>query len=383
MTRTGWREMHALARVIQSGHLMRYSNDAGGFAARFEAALGSKIGVKHVLAVNSGTSALITALVAAGIGPGDEVLIPAYTWVATAAAVVAVGAIPILVNIDESMTIDAREAEAKITSRTRAIVGVHMLNLVCDLDSIGEMARKNGILVIEDAAQAVGVEYKHGRVGAFGHVGIFSFNQFKNISAGEGGAILTNNRTVFTRARIYHDVGSYTRNTELDVQEPFFAGVNYRVSELTGAVLYAQLSRLDRIIRRLKERRKIMVRQLQSCKSIRIAPHHDTENAAGLVVSFEDRRQAVKFSEQRGVEHLAASGRHIFSNWIPIMEQRTHDVRSNPYRSDRRNIVYDPEDFRITSDILDRSCRIFLGVNHPRAIVYAQAKWLTRAASAL
>ena len=201
MPRVGIREMMALGRVIASGRLARYQAGDDGMTSRFEARLREKLGTKHVLTVNSGTSALISALVGAGIGPGDEVLVPAYTWVSTAIAPLAVGAIPILVDIDESLTIDPEDIKRKITPYTKAIIPVHMRNLVCDMDVITAIAKQHRLIVIEDACQAVGVSYKGQRVGTIGEAGALSFNQHKNLNSGEGGAIVTNDDRLFTRAR--------------------------------------------------------------------------------------------------------------------------------------------------------------------------------------
>src|ERR1700738_3290696 len=168
MQRVGVREWIALGRVIANGKLLRYDVGGLGLTARFETQLKEKLGVKHVLAVNSGTSALIAALVGAGIGPGDEVLVPAFTWVSTAIAPLAVGAVPVLVDVNESLTIDPEDIKKKITPYTKAIIPVHMLNLVCDIEAICAIAKLFNLKVIEDACQAVGVTYKGRRVGTIG-----------------------------------------------------------------------------------------------------------------------------------------------------------------------------------------------------------------------
>src|SRR4051795_9116390 len=148
MPRVGVRELATLGRVVASGQLLRYRGGEQGFTTRFETQLAEKLGVKHVLTVNSGTSALISALAAAGIGPGDEVLVPAYTWVSSAIAPLAVGAVPIIVDVDESLTIDPEDIKRKITPYTKAIIPVHMLNLVCNMDAIMAVAKQHGLLVI-------------------------------------------------------------------------------------------------------------------------------------------------------------------------------------------------------------------------------------------
>src|SRR5437660_9355860 len=160
MPRVGIREMVALGRVIASGKLARYSAGDNGLTAQFEARLSKKLGAKHVLTVNSGTSALISALVGAGIGPGDEVLVPAYTWVSTAIAPLAVGAVPVLVDIDESLTIDPEDIKRKITPNTKAIIPVHMRNLVCRLLLEKKKTKHHRTTILEDTSQPVSDSYK-------------------------------------------------------------------------------------------------------------------------------------------------------------------------------------------------------------------------------
>src|SRR6201991_4897562 len=152
-----FREMAAAVRVLARNDLAGYRGRGASETARFESELGRMLGVEHALAVNSGTSALIGALVGLGIGPGDEVIVPAYTWVATAAAPLAVGAVPVLAEIDWTLTIDPNDLRKKISFHTKAIIVVHMLNLVCDMDAIMAIAKEHNLIVIEDACQAVGV----------------------------------------------------------------------------------------------------------------------------------------------------------------------------------------------------------------------------------
>ena len=180
-------------------------------------------------------------MVGCGIGPGDEVLVPAYTWVATAAAPLAVGAVPVLTEINQTLTIDPDDIRRKISPRTKAIIVVHMLNLVCDMDAIMAIAKEHDLLVIEDACQAVGVTYRGRRCGTIGDAGAFSFNVHKNIQAGEGGAVLTNSQRAYTRALMYHDVGSYIREGRADTSEAVFIGQNYRMTNLAAAILRAQI----------------------------------------------------------------------------------------------------------------------------------------------
>lgn len=376
MPRVGLKEMITINKVIMKGQLLRYRGGEDGFTTRFEAQLEKKIDVKHALTVNSGTSALISALVGAGVGPGDEVLVPAYTWVATAIAPMAIGAVPVLVDIDESLTIDPDDMEQKITPYTKAVIPVHMLNLPCDMDSIMAIAKRHGIKVIEDACQGVGVSYKGRRLGTIGDVGAFSFNQFKNLNSGEGGAVVTNDDRIFVRARMYHDVGSYTRDYEFESNEPIFAGVNFRVSELTGAMLYAQLSKLDPFLKGLRARHKIVSAALAKTGRVRFSPHNDPDNAVGLTVIFDTPEEAQAFAAQRGVERLIDTGRHVYTNWEPVMAQRTFHEGVNPARWAHRKIEYHPEMCQRTLDILARTCKVSLGAQYPLPMVHVMAKMM-------
>ncbi len=370
MYEIGLREMMVLCRVTASGQLMRYRGGENGFTDRFEKALCEKTEARHALTVNSGTSALICALVGLGIGPGDEVIVPAYTWIATALAPLAVGAVPILADVDESLTLDPADVERKITENTRAIIPVHMLNLVCDMDALMEIAGRRGLYVIEDACQAVGVRYKGRRVGTIGHAGAFSFNQFKNIAAGEGGALLTNDDRVFTRATMYHDVGSATREQLTDSNEAIFAGMNFRVSELTGAVLGEQLKRLDGVLERLRRRRRAMADILSAGSGFVLSPHNDPEDAVSLTLLFETAEQAAAFkARHRRASRLIDTDRHIYTNWEPVMQKRSFDPRMNPYDWARREITYSPDMCARTLDILERTCQIPIPFRAPLALV--------------
>jgi dTDP-4-amino-4,6-dideoxygalactose transaminase len=371
MPRVGVTELITLSRVIASGQLLRYRGGEHGFTTKFEMNLTKQLGVKHALTVNSGTSALVSALAAAGIGPGDEVLVPAYTWVATAIAPLAVGAVPVLVDVNESLTIDPEDIKRKI-------MPVHMLNLVCDMDAITAIAKQHRLKVIEDACQAVGVTYKGRRVGTIGEAGAFSFNQFKNLNSGEGGAVLTNDDRIFTRARMYHDVGSYTREYAFESNEAVFAGVNLRVSELTGAVLHAQLPKLDPLLRRLRRRHTMMTRYLSRTSKFRISPHNDPANAVGLTVVFDRPEQAKAFAANSGVERLIDTGRHVYTNWQPIMTQRTFHERMNPWKWANRDITYSNDMCSRTLDILARTCRVALGAQYPQAFMQLRAQMLLK-----
>ena len=358
MYEIGQEEIDAVTNVINSRQFMRYRGGEGGFTETFEKNLCEKFQIRHALTVNSGTSALICALAAMGIGPGDEVIVPAYTWVATAMAPLAVGAVPIMADIDESLTIDPEDIERKITPYTRAIIPVHMGNKPCNMDAIMALAEKHHLLVCEDACQACGVMYKGKRLGTIGHTGALSFNQFKNITCGEGGAVLTNDDRFYERALMYHDAGCFTRDHASKIKEPFFPGVNYRVSEIQGAILGEQLKRLDGILENLMSNRKILAQALTNAEGFRIAPHHNEAYAANLCIQFSSTDVAADFCGKHKTPRIIESGRHVYTNWDPLLGQHSFHPKMNPFAWAHRKIEYTPDMCRTTLDILARSVNL-------------------------
>ncbi len=361
--------MTAALRTLMREDLARYSTRGQSQVSLFEKELATSIGTSHALAVNSGTSALICALVAAGIGPGDEVLVPAYTWISTAAAPLAVGAVPVLVEIDESLTIDPADMRKKITSRSRAVIPVHMLNLASDMDQIMAIGQEHNLVVIEDACQAIGVSYRGRKLGSIGHAGAFSFQQNKNIKSGEGGAVVTNDERMHVRAEMYHDVGSYSRKNRRQTDEPLFIGVNFRMSELSGAILRPQLHGLDAQIRKRQRRRKIAISALEKSDcQYRLSHHNSPDEAVGLSIYFEDPNEARLFGSMPGAKRLTDTGRHIYTNWESVIVKRVADSRLNPYQWADRDDAIDEETCPRTLNILARTCSISVDPDLPLPI---------------
>ncbi len=217
-----------------------------------EAEWAALIGVRYAVCMSGGTPALISALVGLEIGPGDEVIVPGYTFMASALAVLAVGAIPVIAEVDETLSLDPEDVERKVGPYTRAVMPVHMVGRPANLAGILTAAKANGMKVVEDACQADGGSYRGRRLGSWGDVGAFSFNYYKIITAGEGGAVVTNDRTVAERAMIHHDGGIAFRDSAAGLAAPIFIGQQYRMSEIVGAVLRVQLRRLDGILADLR-----------------------------------------------------------------------------------------------------------------------------------
>ncbi|MEY2450734.1 MAG: hypothetical protein QOD92_308 [Acidimicrobiaceae bacterium] len=253
----GAEEADAVAKVLASRSLFRYRGELeGGTVADFERAACEVLGCTYAVAVANGTAALRCALAALGVGCGDEVIMPAFTFIATVNAVVAAGAVPVFAEVDDTLGLDPSDLEAQITDKTTAIIAVHLENVACDLDALLAVADRHGIPVIEDTAQAFGATYRARALGTFGALGTFSLQQEKNITAGEGGLVVTNDETLYLRAARYQDQGgqfvtSYASSRGEELSQPF-AGENLRMGELAGAVAGVQLARLASILEALR-----------------------------------------------------------------------------------------------------------------------------------
>jgi dTDP-4-amino-4,6-dideoxygalactose transaminase len=369
MPAIGFREWIAVGHAIARGQITRYGGNAH-FTDRFERRLAETTGAGHALTVTSGTGALIAALAAAGIGPGDEVLVPAYTWMSTAAAPVCVGAVPVLVDINETLTIDPEAIERKITPYTRAIIPVHMGNAPCDMDGIMAIAKTHGLVVVEDVCQAVGVTYGGRYLGTIGDLGAFSFNKMKNINIGEGGAVLTSDGKLYARARSYHDLGATIRGHEDQYNEPDFIGVNMKVTEIQSAMLGVQLRKVGPMLERMRKRRRLMAPILSRSSRFRVTPHNDEASAVSLTLLSPTQEDAVALQARRGVRNrLRDNSKHVFTNWEPILAKRTFHPRFNPWAWAKRDISYVPEEYARTLDILDRTCVVNMGLNYPDMVM--------------
>src|SRR2546425_3414748 len=247
----GEEEAEAAARVIRSHNVFRYYGVGAGphEVETFEREFAAHLGASHALCVNAGSAALICGLIGAGVGPGDEVVIPAYTWNATANAVVAARALPVLAEVDASLTIDPEDVRRKITARTKAILPVHMRGAPADMDALTAIASEHGLALIEDVCQAAGASFRGRRLGAFGDAGAFSLQFNKILTTGEGGVLITDRDDLLDLALDVHDCANSARR---GVGLPRFAGWNFRVSELTGAIARVQLSRLDGLLERMR-----------------------------------------------------------------------------------------------------------------------------------
>lgn len=380
MAKPGFREWWAAGQAIRGGNLLRHEGPRK-LTAKFERNFAAFMGAEHALTVTSGTVALHAAMTALGVGPGDEVLVPAYTWIATAAAPALAGAVPILVDIDETLTMDPADLERKITPYTKAIIPVHMVNAPCDMDAIMDVARRHGLPVVEDACQAVGVEYKGRKLGTFGEIGVYSFNHYKNMTIGEGGAVVTDDSRLYARLMNFHDLGIWARDGYEAGNEPAFVSAHSRVTEVQGAMLNVQLSRLPRSIARLKANRKVVEQVLRETGDLQISPHNDPAAAATMTVIFDTEQKAAEFGRRPGVYRIYDNSKHVYTNWDPIINQRTAHPKLNPWAWAHRRLSYDAGTCARTLSIMRRSCRLHVSASWPQPAMRFVAKALYRPSS--
>lgn len=334
-------EKRAVCEVLEEKVLFRYHDrkNRKSKVTEFEERFAAHIGTNHALALNSGTSALIAGLVGAGIGPGDEVIIPAYTFVATPASVVAAKAIPVIAEVDDSLTLDPDDFERKITKHTKAVIPVHMRGAPSDMDTIMEIARRRGIAVIEDTAQACGASYHGKRLGGFGEAGCFSLQMSKVITSGEGGVMTTDDPDLYERARMYHDAA--VRFWDQDTEMPAFPGVNFRMSEVTGALILVQLSRLENLLARMRANKARIKGQIEPRDGLRFRTVHDEQGEAAVCIIFYlgDAGAARRFGEAIRAEGIGAGtiynqgipDRHIYPHWVEVMAKAPDVQKGCPF----------------------------------------------------
>ncbi|MBE6659382.1 MAG: aminotransferase class I/II-fold pyridoxal phosphate-dependent enzyme, partial [Ruminococcaceae bacterium] len=256
MYRIGQEEIDAVARAIMSRDFFKI-NGSGKEVLHFEEEWKATVGAEYALTMTSGFGALTSALIGLGIGPGDEVIVPAYTYIASALAVIAVGAIPVIAEVNETLTIDPIDVEKKVSAHTKAVMPVHIQGFPSDMDALKALAAKYNFAIVEDACQADGGMYKGQYLGTIGNAGAYSFNYFKVITAGEGGALVTNDRTIYERALIYHDAGAvaFFGDQLSGIEQPLFGGTEFRVSDIIGAILREQLKKMPGILSDLRRNR--------------------------------------------------------------------------------------------------------------------------------
>ncbi|NUN92305.1 MAG: aminotransferase class V-fold PLP-dependent enzyme [Verrucomicrobiae bacterium] len=341
-------------RVLRARSPFRYY----GFARpemteRFEKEFAQFLGMPHALAVSSGTAALTAALMALGVGPGSEVVLPGYLWVSPVSAVVRLGAIPVLVDVDRSFCLDPEDLRRKLTSRTRAVIMIHMSGSTGRVAEVAALCRRRGIPLIEDVAQAVGASVRGRKLGSFGDLSTFSFQLNKNMTSGEGGAICARTLRLHRRAQAAHDLGyPRTRAGRLDLSNRALTswGIGARMSEMTAALALAQLRKLPRICAAMRVRKRSLKALLKDIPGLEFRRIDDPTGDSGnfLITIFPTPAKAAFWvkalraegivTARQGMSNIRMTdwGMHIYHH-IPALVMRAAVSDGNNPWNDSRN----------------------------------------------
>lgn len=372
----GQEEIDEVLDVLRSGYLLRYAKeDNPRFKAKvytLEQEVARRCGVRYAVGVNSGTSALLTALAGLGIGPGDEVIVPGYTFVASLSAVIYARAVPVLAEVDRTLNLDPRDVERKITRRTKAILAVHMLGNPARLNELKTLADRHGLFLIEDCAQAFGATY-HGRaVGTVGQIGAFSFNGFKMITAGDGGMIITDDEDLYRRCFAFHDQGHLPNRKGVEVGARSLVGLDFRLTELQAAVLLAQLRKLDGMLEHLRANKRLYKSIISDIPGLeyREITDPDGECATLLVVFLPSEEIARQVASELQTKVLADSGWHVYNHMEHILNQSTVTEEGCPFRcpiylEKGGSARYEQGMLPQTDGLLARAINISIGVWDP------------------
>jgi dTDP-4-amino-4,6-dideoxygalactose transaminase len=353
----GNEELEAAIEVMKSGYLFRYgSEDDPKFlhkVSNLEKEFARYCGTEFALATTSGTSSLLVSLLALGLKPGDEIIVPAYTFVASYTSVIFAGLVPVLAEIDESLTLDPDDIEHRITPRTKAIMPVHMLGNTCDMDRIMAIAKKHNLLVLEDSCQAAGASYKGKKAGSIAKIGAFSLNIFKTINTGDGGLVVTNNKDLYETAFGVHDQGHKPSRLGVEIGKRNVLGLNFRMNEITAAIALAQLKKIDRIIDTLRQKRGKFKAYIAEADGFKFRTLNDPDGDCATVctVIFNTREKAVKVSGALGSKTVDQSGWHVYANMEHVLNHLKNAGQPHTKGSYPR-----------TDDILSRAMNISVGV---------------------
>ena len=367
------REIDAITAVLKSQKLFRFCEDSQ--VAAFEKEAIAHLGVKYALMVNSGTSALICGLTGMGVGPGDEVIVPGYTYISTAAAVVGVGAVPVIAEIDESLGLDPQDVEKKTTPYTKAIAPVYMQGVPGRIDALVEVARKHNLKIVEDCCQCVGGRYKGRYVGTIGDVGAWSLNYYKVITTGEGGLVYTDDYEIYEKASFASDPAMPMWMRDGDWQTPPFSRQCYRPSEIMGAIARVQLSKMENILSQTRKLKQAFLAELAEPKGYQLQHVDDPEGECGVsaAIIVRDQELAKRYAEALQAEGLGAGtaynegfpDRHIYSYWDSILDKNSPHPSGYPWKDPayKGNVEYSRDMCPRTLSILSRALRFGFNVN--------------------
>jgi dTDP-4-amino-4,6-dideoxygalactose transaminase len=373
MELVGEEEIQEVLDVLRSGYLYRYQVGQDprfqGKVIELEREMARRSQVHHALAVNSGTTALLAALVGLGVGPGDEVIVPGFTFVASISSIVYAGAVPVLAEMDRTFNLDPEDVESKITPRTRAIMAVHMMGNPARLDRLKAIAAEHDLFLIEDCAQAFGASYKGQPIGSLGHVGTFSFNVYKTVTAGDGGMIVTDDHELYRRCFAFHDQGHAPLRDGVEIGKRPFLGLDFRYTELQAAVLLAQIRKLSTMLDRLRANKQRLKSGIAGLPGLDFRELADPQGDIGtiLTVILPTPEIAQGIARDLGNRVIAEAGWHVYSNMEHLLEQRVVNTVACPfscphYLERGGQVRYSKGMLPQTDDLLARSMNISIGV---------------------
>ncbi|MGJ8659998.1 DegT/DnrJ/EryC1/StrS family aminotransferase [Cellulophaga fucicola] len=369
----GDKERAEVQDVLDSGVLMRYGFDGmrnnHWKALELEEALTKRMEVGYAQLVSSGTAALTVALASAGIGAGDEVIMPTFTFVASFESILALGAVPILVDVDNTLTLDPEAVEKAITPKTKVVMPVHMCGSMANLSALKAICDKHNLLLLEDACQAIGGTYEGKPLGSYGDLGCFSFDYVKTITCGEGGAVITNNEKYYKNADHYSDHGHDHIGKDRGAEDHPFLGYNYRISELHAAVGVAQVRRLDEFIAIQKKTYTVLRNALATIPEVtfRAVPEGGEENYSFLSIFLpteELTKKAHKALGENSVDacfYWYANNWHYYKKWAHLTNLTSLGKLPNEVKEQLPD--YSKSDFSKSDQWISRtiSCLVKLG----------------------
>jgi 8-amino-3,8-dideoxy-alpha-D-manno-octulosonate transaminase len=392
----GKEEIKEVMDVLKTGVFARYAFDnerQGIWKVRdFEKAFAKYCGTEYALGVTSGSSALKIALTALDVGPGDEVICPAFTFMATYEAVLEVGAIPVMADIDDTLNLDPDDIPNKITPRTKAVIPVHMCGAPARIDRIMKVAKKHKLLVLEDAAQALGASFKGKKLGSFGQMGIFSFDHYKTITTGEGGMVITNDLDLYHRAEWYHDHGhDHVSTVSRALDGRTILGFNYRMNELQGALGLAQLRKLNRVIAAQRKNQAAVMEALSGIPGIKFRGMPDPEGDSATFLAFnlpaeEQTKAFQKALKAEGLDTVRFKDNfwHYVPNWEHFLAKSTANPKKNPFTDPRnKKAAYSRKAIPHAENLLGRTLIMGISVKMPAARMKAIRKAIANAAKVL
>jgi 8-amino-3,8-dideoxy-alpha-D-manno-octulosonate transaminase len=379
----GEEEKKEILEVLANKIVFRYGFDAerkGVYkVATFENEFAEYCGVDHALAVSSGTAALRVALAALGISPGDEVITQGFTFVATWETILDSGALPVFAELDQTLCLDPADVAKKITSKTKAIIPVHMCGAQARISEILKLADRHGIPVIEDTAQSCGGRLQGKALGSFGKMGCFSFDSVKTVTAGEGGMVITNDKALYTKASEYHDHGhDHNPKVSRGLEKRNFIGVNFRMSELQGAVALAQLRKLESVILPAQSKNKARIKEaLAKIDQITFREIPDPEGDTATFVTFflPTAQKAKAFNKAMadagaGAIYWYENYWHYYEQWEHLLGGKSLMRTGYPFKgeSGRMRAAYVKDALPKTAEILSRTLSIGINIHMDQQI---------------